>query len=228
MRADRTWHDHSTHFRRKGLDGHALLGQPSKGRQYRNFNYFSILFYYIISTTYQKIGYLFCPVHISGLSRIEIVLTCDESRTSQLSLVWGSTPSILKLGGTLRFLGICTLPKSTKKAIHQIDNQSEKKKSICHQHISAISEFISYCKFSIVDHYKITLGKAIWYKNNSRISLEFLKISDFSIDDNSIFGTTTVSPVRNHQALNCKWKLIWIFSLWLLLLLLWKGEYKEV
>ena len=26
------------------------------------------MFYYIFSTTYQKIGDLFCPVHISGLS----------------------------------------------------------------------------------------------------------------------------------------------------------------
>ena len=115
------------HFGRKGLDGHALLGQPSKGRQYRNFKYVSLMLYYIFSNMCQKKS-----VHISGLLQIvswviEILLTCDESRTSQLSLVWGSTPSILKLGGTLRFLGICTLPKSTKKAIHQIDNQSEKK-----------------------------------------------------------------------------------------------------
>ena len=29
---------------------------------------FYIMFYYIISTTYQKIGELYCPVHISGLS----------------------------------------------------------------------------------------------------------------------------------------------------------------
>ena len=32
-----------------------------------DFNSFSIIIYYIISTTYQKIGDLFCPVHISGL-----------------------------------------------------------------------------------------------------------------------------------------------------------------
>ena len=30
-----------------------------------DFNHFSIMFCYIISTTYQKIGDLFCPVHIS-------------------------------------------------------------------------------------------------------------------------------------------------------------------
>ena len=34
----------------------------------QDFNSFSLMFYYIISTTYQKIGDLFCPVHISGLS----------------------------------------------------------------------------------------------------------------------------------------------------------------
>jgi hypothetical protein len=33
-----------------------------------DFNSFSIMFSYIISTTYQKIGDLFCPAHISGLS----------------------------------------------------------------------------------------------------------------------------------------------------------------
>ena len=32
-----------------------------------DFNSFSIIFYYIITTTYQKIEDLFCPVHISGL-----------------------------------------------------------------------------------------------------------------------------------------------------------------
>ena len=33
----------------------------------QNFNSFSIIFYYcIISTTYSKIGDLYCPVHISG------------------------------------------------------------------------------------------------------------------------------------------------------------------
>ena len=34
----------------------------------QDFNSSSIIFYYIISTTYQKIGDLFCSVHISGLS----------------------------------------------------------------------------------------------------------------------------------------------------------------
>ena len=32
------------------------------------FQLFSIMFYYLISATYQKIEDLFCPVHISGLS----------------------------------------------------------------------------------------------------------------------------------------------------------------
>jgi hypothetical protein len=34
----------------------------------QDFNSFSMIFYCIISTTYQKIGDLFCPVHISGFS----------------------------------------------------------------------------------------------------------------------------------------------------------------
>ena len=34
----------------------------------QDFNSFSMMFYYIITTTYQKIGDLFCPVPISGLS----------------------------------------------------------------------------------------------------------------------------------------------------------------
>ena len=34
----------------------------------QDFNYFSITFYCIISITYQKIGDLFCLIHISGLS----------------------------------------------------------------------------------------------------------------------------------------------------------------
>ena len=34
----------------------------------QDFDFFPIMFYYIISTTYKKIGDLFCPVHISGLS----------------------------------------------------------------------------------------------------------------------------------------------------------------
>ena len=40
----------------------------------QDFNSFSIMFYYIISTTYKKIGNLFCSVHISGLSHsVQIV-----------------------------------------------------------------------------------------------------------------------------------------------------------
>ena len=51
----------------KGWDGRALLVQPSKGKPCR----ILILFLYIISTTYQKIGDLFwvnLPCYISGLS----------------------------------------------------------------------------------------------------------------------------------------------------------------
>jgi len=42
--------------------------------------------------------------------------------------IWtcGSIPNILSDGGTLRPLGMLMLPKSTKKATHQTDNQSGK------------------------------------------------------------------------------------------------------
>ena len=65
LRADLTGHSHSSPFCQNGWDGHALLGQPSP---VQDFNHFPIMFYCIISTTYQKIGDLFCPAHISGLS----------------------------------------------------------------------------------------------------------------------------------------------------------------
>ena len=70
LRADLTGHGHPPHFGRKGLNGHALLGQPSKGHPCRILILFSMIFYCIISTTYQKIGALFFPVHICGLSHI--------------------------------------------------------------------------------------------------------------------------------------------------------------
>ena len=40
----------------------------------QDFNYFSIMFYYIISTTYQKIGDLFWTVHIFGQCGASILL----------------------------------------------------------------------------------------------------------------------------------------------------------
>ena len=55
LRADLAGYGHPTLFGRKGLDGDALLGQPSKGHPHRNFNSFSIMFYHIISTTSQQI-----------------------------------------------------------------------------------------------------------------------------------------------------------------------------
>ena len=64
LRADLTGHSHSSPVCQNGWDGRALLGQPSKGHPCR----ILIMFYYIISTTYQKIGDLFSHVHISGLS----------------------------------------------------------------------------------------------------------------------------------------------------------------
>jgi hypothetical protein len=46
-----------------GLDGHALLIRSAlKRTPLQYFNSFSIMFYNIISSIYQKIGDLFCPV----------------------------------------------------------------------------------------------------------------------------------------------------------------------
>ena len=79
LRADLTGHGQLTRFGRKGWDGHALLRYFTAGLIYvdfayvsalkrttgQDFNYFSIVIYYIISTKYQKVGDLFCPVHTS-------------------------------------------------------------------------------------------------------------------------------------------------------------------
>ena len=54
-----TEHGYPSPFCQNGWDGHALLGQPSP---VQDFNHFPIMFYCIISATYQKIGDLFCPV----------------------------------------------------------------------------------------------------------------------------------------------------------------------
>jgi len=52
----------------------------------QDFNSFSIMFYYIISsTTYQKIGDLFCPVHISGLSHSVVPIYGDFRQSEKLS-----------------------------------------------------------------------------------------------------------------------------------------------
>ncbi len=59
-----------------------------------------------------------------------------NTHTSQLSLLWGSTPSIRSDGGTFRFFGIRTWPKSTKKSTHQMDSQSVKQIILYILHIS--------------------------------------------------------------------------------------------
>ena len=51
--------------------------------------------------------------------------THDSDIRSLETGTWGSMPSILSEGGTLRPLGMVMLPKSTKKATHQTDNHSE-------------------------------------------------------------------------------------------------------
>ena len=53
LRADLTGHGHPTLFGRWAWMAWTLM---------QEFNSFSIMFYYIISTTYKKIGDLFCPV----------------------------------------------------------------------------------------------------------------------------------------------------------------------
>ena len=70
-------------FCQKGLGWPCQVGQPSKGHPCRILILFSIMFYYIISTTYQKIGVLFCPVHIFGVSH-----SVQSKGSSQLYLVF--------------------------------------------------------------------------------------------------------------------------------------------
>ena len=55
LRSDLTGHGHPIHLGRKGLDGHVLLGQSSM----QDFDYFSIMFYCIISKTYEKLDTYF-------------------------------------------------------------------------------------------------------------------------------------------------------------------------
>ena len=55
-------------FWQKGLEWPCPVRSALKRTPVQDFNYFSIILYCIISTTYQKIGGLFCPVHISGFS----------------------------------------------------------------------------------------------------------------------------------------------------------------
>ena len=62
--ADLTGHSHSTLF---GRWAWMAVRSALKRTPVQDFNSISIKFYHIISTTYQKIGDLFCPVHISGL-----------------------------------------------------------------------------------------------------------------------------------------------------------------
>ena len=90
MRADLTGHSHHTCFGRKGLDGHALLGQPPV----QDFNSFCTTFYYIISTTYQKIGDLFCTVHISGPL---ITDGWNSSKWTRHYIGWSKTLQMVKM-----------------------------------------------------------------------------------------------------------------------------------
>ena len=56
-------------FCQKGWDGSTYpVNSGLKRTPMQDFNSFFIMFYCNISPVYQKIGDLFCPVHISGLS----------------------------------------------------------------------------------------------------------------------------------------------------------------
>ena len=77
LRADLTGHGHPTLFGRWARMAMPVsLGQPSKGHPSRISILISIMFYYLTSTTNQKIGDLFCPVHISRLSHS----VCQEQK----------------------------------------------------------------------------------------------------------------------------------------------------
>ena len=68
LRADLTGHGHPSCFGQRGLGWPCPVRAALKRTPVQDINSFSIMFYYIISPTYQKIGDLFCPAHISGLS----------------------------------------------------------------------------------------------------------------------------------------------------------------
>ena len=55
-------------FWQKGLERLCPIGSALKRTPMQDFNSFSIIFYCIIITTYQKIGGLFCLFHISRFS----------------------------------------------------------------------------------------------------------------------------------------------------------------
>ena len=66
MRADLTGNGHPIVFCTKGLDDRVLSSHSSKGNPWHAGFQF-IIFHNIIITTCQKVGDIFCPVHIPGL-----------------------------------------------------------------------------------------------------------------------------------------------------------------
>ena len=74
LRADLIGHGHPTRFGRKGLNGHALLGQPSKGHPCRISTFFSTMFYYIISTTHKKLETYFSLLYFWTFELYVIIL----------------------------------------------------------------------------------------------------------------------------------------------------------
>ena len=77
LRADLTGHGHPTLFGRNWMNWPFPVRSAFKRTPVQDNYKFSIMFYYIISTTYQKIGDLFCSLHISGLSHSVIDTLCS-------------------------------------------------------------------------------------------------------------------------------------------------------
>ena len=71
-----------------GLGWPCSVRSALKRTPMQDFNSFSIMFYYIITTTYQKVGDLFCPVHISGLSHC---LSNTEMQFQKNESLWNKT-----------------------------------------------------------------------------------------------------------------------------------------
>ena len=94
LRPDLTGHGHPNPFCQNGCDGRALLTQPLKDHPCRISVLFSIMFYCIISTTYQKIVDRFCPViflvfHTVWLGRNQVYCSCCSAKTAHKLVLTG-------------------------------------------------------------------------------------------------------------------------------------------
>ena len=73
-------------FWQKGLEWPCPVRSALKKTPVQDFSSFSIIFYYIISTTYQKIGDLFCPVHIFRLFK-NFIQIFEKIKTFELKML---------------------------------------------------------------------------------------------------------------------------------------------